>query len=578
MRVALAQINPTSADIDGNAAKILGAVAAAAAERADIVVTPELALPGYCIGDLVEDTAFLAANERALQAIAAETRGITAVVGFIDCDAGATNDHGTVRKYNAAAVVCDGRVLQRARKSLLPSYRYFDDKRYFSPGERREPVEVAGTGGPLSRVGVSICEDLWDEYYDVKPLPELAAKGAGLILNLNASPFYPGKRQTRQKLIREHIDRLHCPIAYVNTVGAADNGKNIIPFDGESLVYDGAGRLVAIGRQFEEDLLIVDLDPGRQHAPLELPQVEPEREMYDALVMSLRDYMRKTGFTRAVVAVSGGIDSALALAIAVDALGPDCVKAFNLPSKHNTDTTRAIAQRLAAGFGVRYTVIPIQQIDDDLRAVFERHAHPIEQGFTRENLHARIRGVLMMAESNDTGALLISCGNETEIALGYATLYGDMCGGMSLIGDLSKTDVYGLSRYVNRKHGREMIPAETFTIKPSAELAAGQFDPFDYAVVAPIVGEFVERRTSPGELVRQFERRALDPARFKPDDQGRTPYDKYTTESFRAIVDDAFRRMRRSVYKRMQGPPIVVVSERAFGFDLRETIINGWNG
>jgi NAD+ synthetase len=463
MRVALAQINPTSADISGNTAKILEAVSA---------VTPELALPGYCIGDLVEDTAFLAANERALQAIAEAARGITAVVGFIDYDAGAKNDHGTVRKYNAAAVVRDGRVLQRARKSLLPSYRYFDDKRYFSPGERREPV------------GVSICEDLWDEYYDVKPVPELAAQGAGLILNLNASPFYPGKRQTRQRLIRNHIDRLHRPILYVNTVGAADNGKNIIPFDGESLVYDGAGRLVAIGRQFEEDLVVVDLSHGHPpDPPLALPPDEPEREMYDALVMSLRDYMRKTGFTRAVVAVSGGIDSALALAIAVEALGPDRVAAFNLPSQHNTETTRGIAQRLAAAVGVRYTVIPIQEIDDDVRAVFERHAHPIAHDLTRENLHARIRGVLMMAESNDTGALLISCGNETEIALGYATLYGDMCGGISLIGDLSKTDVYSLSRYVNRKHGREMIPAETFTIQPSAELAAGQFDPFDYAVV-----------------------------------------------------------------------------------------------
>jgi NAD+ synthase (glutamine-hydrolysing) len=578
MRVALAQINPISADIHGNAAKILEAVAGAAAARADVVVVPELALPGYCIGDLVEDTAFLDANERALQAIAAATRGITAVVGFIDRDLDATNDHGTVRKYNAAAVVRDGRILQRARKSLLPSYRYFDDKRYFSPGDRREPVD-SGIDGPLSRLGVSICEDLWDDYYDVKPLPELVVQGAGLIVNLNASPFYPGKRRTRQKLIRNHVSRLHVPIVYVNTVGAADNGKNIIPFDGESLVYDSAGRLVAIGRQFEEDLLIVDLGPG-QPAPiaLELPPDDPEREMFDALVMSLRDYMRKTGFSRAVVAVSGGIDSALALAVAVEALGPDRVTAFNLPSKHNSETTQSIARRLAGAFGVRYTVIPIQQIDDDLKAVFERHAHPIAQDFTRENLHARIRGILMMAESNDTGALLISCGNETEIALGYATLYGDMCGGMSLIGDLSKTDVYGLSRHVNRKHGRDMIPPETFTIKPSAELAAGQFDPFDYAVVAPIVGEFVERRTSPGDLARQFERRALDPARFKPDDEGRTPYDKYTPDTFRAIVDDAFRRMRRSVYKRMQGPPIVVVSERAFGFDLRETIINGWEG
>jgi NAD+ synthase (glutamine-hydrolysing) len=574
MRVALAQINPTSADINGNATRILEAVSGAAGQGADIVVTPELALPGYCIGDLVEDTAFLEANERALQAIAAETRGITAVVGFIDSDRGATNDHGTVRKYNAAAVVRDGRILQRARKSLLPSYRYFDDKRYFSPGERREPVDV-----PLARLGVSICEDLWDDYYDVKPLPELVVQGAALILNLNASPFYPGKRRTRQKLIRNHIARLHVPIAYVNTVGAADNGKNIIPFDGESLVYDAAGRLVAIGRQFEEELLVVDL--GTEQPPaaaLELPPDDPEREMFDALVMSLRDYMRKTGFSRAVIAVSGGIDSALALAIAVEALGPGRVTAFNLPSAHNSEITQSIARRLAGAFGVRYTVIPIQQIDDDLKAAFERHAHPIAQDFTRENLHARIRGILMMAESNDTGALLISCGNETEIALGYATLYGDMCGGISLIGDLSKTDVYGLSRYVNRKHAREMIPNEAFTIKPSAELAAGQCDPFDYAVVAPIVGEFVERRRSPGELVRQFERHTLDPARFKPDDEGRTAYDKYTTETFQAIVDDAFRRMRRSVYKRMQGPPIVVVSERAFGFDLRETIINGWEG
>jgi NAD+ synthase (glutamine-hydrolysing) len=577
MRVALAQINPTSADIDGNAAKIAAAIAAAAAQGAGLVVTPELALPGYCIGDLVEDTEFIEANERALQSLASATPGITAVVGFIDTDPGALNDHGTIRKYNAAAVIRDGRVLQRARKSLLPSYRYFDDKRYFTPGQNREPVDVGG-GGPLSRVGVSICEDLWDEYYDVKPVPELAARGAGLILNLNASPFYPGKRRTRQRLIRRHIDRLHCPIVYVNTVGAADNGKNIIPFDGESLVYDGAGHLVAIGRQFEEDLVLVDLDPARRNPPLELPPPDPEREMYAALVMSLRDYMRKTGFTRAVLGLSGGIDSALALAIAVDALGPERVTAFNLPSRYNTETTRSIAQRLASALGVKYTVVPIQEIDDQMRSVFEQHAHPIAQSLARENLHARIRGVLMMVESNDTGALLISCGNETEIALGYATLYGDMCGGMSLIGDLSKTDVYSLSRYVNRTHGREVIPEDAFAIKPSAELAAGQFDPFDYAVVAPIVGELVEHRTSADRLVRLFEQHALDPTRFGPDAEGRTPYDKYTPESFRAIVQDASRRMRRSVYKRLQGPPIVVVSERAFGFDLRETIINGWDG
>ena len=210
--------------------------------------------------------------------------------------------------------------------------------------------------------------------------------------------------------------------------------------------------------------------------------------------------------------------------------------------------------------------------------MFEANAHPIRQGFTGENLQARIRGLLMMAESNDTGALLISCGNETEIALGYATLYGDMCGGVSLIGDLSKLDVYRLARYVNARHGAAKIPEETFHLKPSAELAANQYDPFDYWVVAPIVGEIVERRTSPAALVRLFEQRALDPARFIPDAEGRTVYDKHSPASFGAVVYDCFRRIRRSVYKRLQGPPIIVVTERAFGFDLRETIINGWEG
>jgi NAD+ synthase (glutamine-hydrolysing) len=576
MRVALAQINPTSGDIKGNTEKILDAVREATARGADLVVTPEMALPGYCIGDLVEDAGFLEANERAVHTIAETARGITAVIGFIDYDAGARNEFGTLRKYNGAAVVRDGRVLQRARKSLLPNYRYFDDKRYFTPATRRDTVDVpAGSGA--ERIGVSICEDMWDEFYAIKPLPELAAKGARVLLNLNASPYYPGKRFTREKLIKAHIGALGLPVVYVNTVGAADNGKNIIPFDGESLVYDAEGRLIAIGRQFDTDMLVVDVHAPDQPA-FDLPPVDREREMYDALVMALRDYMRKAGFARVILPLSGGIDSALALAICADALGPAHVAAYNLPSRFNTDATRGIAARVAKAFGVGYSIIPIHAIDDEIRCVFEKDAHPIALGITRENLQSRIRGLLMMAESNDTGAMLISCGNETEIALGYATLYGDMCGGVSPIGDLSKIDVYRLARYVNEKHGVDMIPETAFRLKPSAELSADQFDPFDYYVVAPVVGEFMERRTSPEELVRQFERRTLDPARFVPDQDGRTPYDKHTVESFGAAVYDAYRRMRRAVYKRLQGPPIVVVSERAFGFDLRETIINGWEG
>jgi NAD+ synthase (glutamine-hydrolysing) len=576
MRIAIAQLNPTSGDVGGNERRLLAAMEQARSHAADLLVAPEMAIPGYCIGDQIEELEFLAANRAAAERLAAGTDGMAVVFGFIEYDPERRNGDGRIRKYNAAAVAQHGRLVGVARKALLPSYRYFDDKRYFTPGTERQPICVQARRGPV-RLGVSICEDMWDSAYDVKPIPDLVRQGADLVLNINASPFYPGKRFERAGLISDHVARSGKPFVYVNTAGIGDNGKNVIPFDGESLVYDARGNIVHIGRRFEEECAIVELEDGARE-PLALPPLEREREMYDALVVSLREYGRHCGFREAVVPVSGGIDSSLALAITVAAFGAPHVAAYNLPSRFNSSTTKAIAERLCANFGVAWGVVPISEIADLIQRTFEQHAHPIQSDVTRENIQARIRGLLMMAESNDVGRLLISCGNETEVALGYTTLYGDMCGGLSIIGDLSKVDVYLLARDVNRRYGREMIPDAAFRVPPSAELSERQRDPFDYDVTAPVVGEMIEKRQSPAALVDAFTRRALDPDRFRPDAEGRTVYDKHDAKSFETLVYETYVRMKRAVYKRLQGPPIVVVSERGFGFDLRETIINGWTG
>jgi len=578
VRIAIAQLNPASGDIPGNEARVAAAIDEAAAAGADLVVAPEMVVTGYCIGDQIEEPDFLAANRAAVDRLAARTRATAAVFGFVDYDPDARNEDGRLRKYNAAAVAQGGRLVGVARKSLLPSYRYFDDKRYFTPAAERRPIPVAGRHGPI-RLGVSICEDMWDEAYGLKPIAELARQGVDLVLNLNASPFVPGKRRERARLIERHIAQVGAPFVYVNTVGVGDNGKNVIPFDGESLVYDARGRLAHVCPQFREVVDVVDLDLAGAGGPTAvLPAPTREREVYDALVFSLAEYARHCGFTGAVVPVSGGIDSALALALTVAALGAERVVAYNLPSRVNSEETKAQAAAVCRNLGVRLVVVPIQAIADLVERTFETHAHPIARQVTRENLAARIRGLLMMLESNDTGRLLVACGNETEFALGYATLYGDMAGGLAVIGDLSKVDVYRLARHVNERHGRAVIPEAVFRLRPSAELSEGQYDPFDYAVIAPIVGELLEKRRSPRELVEAFKARRLDPERFLPDADGRTVYDKHDAASFEAVVYEAARLMKRAVYKRLQGPPIIVVSERAFGFDLRETIINRWEG
>lgn len=572
MKSVLAQLNSITGDIQGNVQKIISAIQQAKKKHADLIAFPELTVTGYCLSDLIEDRRFLEKNKIALEEIQKESNGIIVIVGFIDFDITKINNDGKIRKYNAAAVFQDGILKGLQYKSLLPNYRYFDDKRYFSPAEERTPIPVTFKGKDFA-LGISICEDMWDDSYSVKPIEELTQKGAQIIINLNASPFFPGKIRVREQIILRHIKNGKIPFLYVNTIGAGDNGKNIIPFDGESLAYNAQGTCIARGKQFEEELLFCDLE---NKAEVKKEREHREKEIYEALVMSVQDYGKKTGFSKAILPLSGGIDSALGLAIAVDAFGSENVLAYNLPSKYNTATTKSIAEHIAKNLGVIYKVIPIQSIDEEIRETFQTHAHTISHSIAKENLHARIRGILMMLESNDTGALLISNGNETEIALGYSTLYGDMCGGISVIGDLSKMDVYRVAAYVNEKYGREIIPRETFTIKPSAELSEGQYDPFDYDVVAPLVGEFVDHRKSPQDLIESFRTKTLPTEAFRVDASGKTVYDKYTEESFTHLVLDTYKLFQKSVYKRLQGPPIIAVSERAFGFDLRETIMNRW--
>ena len=585
LTLSLAQLDPTTADIDGNTRLVRDAYDRAVEAGADVVVFPEMVVTGYCILDLVEDETFVDRNRTAVEEFAAHTDETAAVVGFVD-RAGDT-------RYNAAAVCQGGEIVGTARKALLPNYRYFDDERYFEPGETVAPIEVEVDGESVA-LGVSICEDMWDAGYDRRPVRELVDAGAEVVVNLNASPFAVGKRADRAATVRDHVEATGVPLLYVNTAGVADVGRNVIVFDGDSLAVDSTGALVARGAQFGADLLTLALDADGVGAPvaggvagddgpLALPgeAVEPERreqELFEALAFGLREYAQKTGFETVLESVSGGIDSSLGLAICVEAVGADSVVAYNLPSAVNTETTKGIAARLAENLGVDYRVVPVQSSFEELLDTYESHVGSVGRDVAKENLYARVRGLLLMLASNDSGGLLVTNGNETEMALGYVTLYGDACGGLSILGDLSKRDVYDVAAYVSERAGREVIPEEVFEIPPSAELSADQVDPFDYDVVAPVVSDLLEGRMSPAEIVAGFERRELDEDRYRPDDDGRTVYDKLDAEGFAEVVYDTYRRMKRNTFKRVQTPPVVAVSGRAFGTDFREPIINGWDG
>jgi NAD+ synthase (glutamine-hydrolysing) len=538
--------------LEGNKRRIIEFGRRAMEGGADIVAFPEMAVTGYPPLDLLpprevrppagnrrpaqED--FVRLNKQCVLEIAKELPDIIAIIGFVDYD--------DCNLYNAAAVLWNGAIKHLAYKTLLPTYDVFDEHRYFTPALNNTPVTV-DLGDQKISLGTSICEDIWDEEvgYGVKVVDALEARGARLVVNINASPFHDKIRDVRLRILKTKAKRLGIAIVYVNLVG----GQDELVFDGESLAVDRDGRLIGVAKQFQEDLVIVDFNnDGSSNLEITEPHYDREEEMFNALVLGVRDYFRKTGFSRAFIGLSGGIDSSLVAVIAATALGNENVTGVSMPSRFSSDHSKLDAEVLARNLGITYASIPIETVFETFEAELRPHFKGKERDVAEENLQSRIRGNILMTLSNKFGDLVLATGNKTELALGYATLYGDMSGGLEVIGDVSKTEVYALATYYNQHTGREVIPKNCFTKIPSAELRPDQFDPFDYPTVSPLVDDVIENRLSREELL----------------DKG------YPTQ----IVDDTLRRIRGAEYKRRQAPPAIKITKKAFGLGWKMPLVN----
>ena len=538
LRIALAQLNVTVGDLAGNRAKVAEAILRAEAWQADVVLVPELALTGYPPEDLLLKPAFVEENLVALRGLRRRTRGITALVGFVDRDRQG-------RLYNAVAVLRRGRHAATYHKQCLPNYGVFDERRYFVPGAQPLIVTIGG-----ARLGVTICEDLWEP----GPAAALAKAGAQAILNCSASPYHAGKCTERRRLFAQRARTHRAAIAYCNMVG----GQDELVFDGASIALDASGRVLGRGRQFQEDLVLIDLPLSgslRERPVLPTasrPVLEGPAEIYEALVLGTRDYVRKNGFTTVVLGLSGGIDSSLTACIAVDALGADHVVGVVMPSRFSSPETQADARELARSLGMRCEELSIEPCFraylDTVQGVFGSRPSDV----TEQNLQARIRGTLLMALSNKFGWLVLTTGNKSEMATGYTTLYGDMAGGFAVIKDVPKTLVYELAKRRNRRADPRPIPERVFRRAPTAELAPNQTDQDTlppYPVLDRILKAFVEDNCSLPEIVR---RNHVAPS----------------------VVRRAIRMIDRAEYKRRQGPPGIKITPRAFGKDRRMPITN----
>ncbi|NLW83337.1 MAG: NAD+ synthase [Phycisphaerae bacterium] len=540
MRFALAQLNVTVGDLAGNRRKMEDSLRAATEKGADLLVFSELALSGYPPEDLLLRPRFLRDCQASLHTLAKQTGSMTMVAGFPD---------GMPDKcYNAAAVCRNGKVVSVYHKGLLPNYGVFDEKRYFVPGASPVFLEIAGV-----RAALTICEDVWDiEWLD--SFLNGDSQKPELILNISASPFHVGKIHQRKETLARCAMHFGCPVAYCNQVG----GQDELVFTGRSMVLDAAGKVCAEAAEFEEDLLIVDGAKTDNGVVLTLPfsayverHYDPLEEVYHALVLGTRDYVHKSGFSKVVIGLSGGIDSALVAAMAVEALGADNVVGVTMPSRFNSAETQADAKRLADNLGITFYALPIGAMLEPFSKTLTGVPGWDEKGLAYENLQARIRGTLLMSLSNQFGWMVLTTGNKSETAVGYSTLYGDTAGGFAVIKDVPKTMVYRLCDYINARFGREVIPQTTITRIPSAELRDNQKDSDslpDYPVLDALLKDYIEHDQSPMELIE-------------------SGYDQ-------ALVKRVVRMIDRSEYKRRQSPPGIKITPKAFGKDRRMPITN----
>ncbi|GAB4324652.1 MAG: NAD+ synthase [Dehalococcoidia bacterium] len=573
-RIGLAQLNTTVGDLEENLRRICAQIDRARDEGCAIVAFPELAVTGYPPEDLLLRRAFCVESRQAVATLREATRGIIAVVGFVDWD-----EHDP---YNAAAVFADGQWVDTYHKRRLPNYGVFDEERYFAAGRR---IPLYRAGGLV--FGVSICEDIW---YPGHPLDVIALAGAEICININASPYHRGRAADRARMLATRAVDNRIAVAYVNQVG----GQDELVFDGCSMVFDAEGTLVARGKQFHDDIVVADIDldevaQRRLHDPrhrLELrerkdllvvdevtvafePRLQPvgrprtpvepllgeEEEVWEALVLGTRDYLAKTGFRQALIGLSGGIDSSLVAAIAADAMGAENVIGVSMPSRFSSEHSRDDAKRLADNLGIRFLSIPIEPAHAAMLEMLADAFEGTEPNVAEENLQARQRGNVLMSLANKFGWIVLTTGNKSEMATGYATLYGDMAGGFAVIKDVPKTLVYRLARWKNAQAGREVIPESVITKPPSAELAPGQLDedtlpPYD--ILDPILEAYVEDDRTKDEIVA-------------------IGFDEATVRRVIDMVD-------RNEYKRRQAPPGIKITPRAFGRDRRLPLANRYRG